>query len=491
MDLVELFARLLLAAVFALAGIAKLADRAGSRQAVIDFGLPRGLAAPLGLALPLAEIVVAFLLLPATTAWWGGVGALVLLAAFTVGITYNLARGRSPDCHCFGQLHSKPVGLPTLLRNLVLIGVTLIVVSRGSDTPHPSMIGWWSDLTLSGKLVLAIGLLVVVVFAIQTWFLTQLLAQNGRVLVRLEALEEGQANSPALNPASNGKAAAPPGPQGRPVGAPAPAFELPTAAGGRASLGDLLAPGKLLTLLFMDPKCESCTALLPDVKRWRDSQSDRLEFAILSSGSPKGNRKKFGAEGLPTVLLQEKYEVSELYSALATPSAVVVRPDGRMGSAVATGTDAIRALVSRTIEMPSSQPAPPLRLPDLDGRTVDLKEFQGQETLVLFWNPACGFCERMLPEVKAWEETATSTTPRLLVVSTGTPEANRAIGFRSTVVLENGFGTGQAFGAGGTPSAVLVDAEGRVASGVAMGQPAVMQIAQPIEVGGASVRRDG
>jgi thiol-disulfide isomerase/thioredoxin len=353
------------------------------------------------------------------------------------------------------------------------------------------MIGWWSALTLSGKVALAIGSLAVVVFAIQIWFLAQLIAQNGRVILRLEALEEGQANSPALNPASNGKAAAPPGPQGRVVGAPAPAFELPTAAGGRASLADLLAPGKLLTLLFMDPKCEPCKALLPDVKRWRDSHSDRLEFAILSSGSPKENRKKFGAEGLPTVLLQEKFEVSELYVAVATPSAVVVRPDGRMGSSVATGPDAIRALVSSMIETPNSQPAPPLRLPDLDGRIVDLKEFQGQETLVLFWNPSCGFCERMLPEVKAWEETATSTTPRLLVVSTGTPEANRAMGFRSTVVLEEGFGTAQAFGSGGTPSAVLVDAEGRVVSAVAMGQPAVMQIAQPTEVGGLSVQREG
>jgi thiol-disulfide isomerase/thioredoxin len=227
------------------------------------------------------------------------------------------------------------------------------------------------------------------------------------------------------------------------------------------------------------------------VKTWRDSQSERLEFAILSRGNPKRNRQKFGAEGLPTVLLQEKYEVSELYSALGTPSAVVVRPDGRMGSVVASGSDAIKALVSGIIEMPYSRPAPPLRLPDLDGRTVDLKEFQGQETLVLFWNPGCGFCERMLPELKAWEETATSATPRLLVVSTGTPEVNRAMGFRSTVVLENGFQTGQAFGAGGTPSALLVDAEGRVASTVAVGRAAVMEIAQPTEVGGPSVKREG
>ena len=50
---------------------AKLADREGSRKAIVDFGAPSAIAAPLGLLLPLAELVVAATLLPASTAWWG------------------------------------------------------------------------------------------------------------------------------------------------------------------------------------------------------------------------------------------------------------------------------------------------------------------------------------------------------------------------------------------------------------------------------------
>ena len=57
--------------VFAVAGVAKLYDRAGSRRAVIDFGVPAPLAAPLAILLPLAELAVAATLLPASTAWWG------------------------------------------------------------------------------------------------------------------------------------------------------------------------------------------------------------------------------------------------------------------------------------------------------------------------------------------------------------------------------------------------------------------------------------
>jgi uncharacterized membrane protein YphA (DoxX/SURF4 family) len=57
-----LVARLLLVLVFVVAGAAKLADREGSRRAVVDFGAPPALAVPLGLLLALAELVVAVLL---------------------------------------------------------------------------------------------------------------------------------------------------------------------------------------------------------------------------------------------------------------------------------------------------------------------------------------------------------------------------------------------------------------------------------------------
>ena len=63
MTLLLLCARLLLALVFLVAGLAKLADLAGSRQALRDFGVPARLATPLGTLLPLAELVVAVALL--------------------------------------------------------------------------------------------------------------------------------------------------------------------------------------------------------------------------------------------------------------------------------------------------------------------------------------------------------------------------------------------------------------------------------------------
>src|ERR687898_376688 len=147
MDIVLLFARLLLAAVFVVAGGAKLADRAGSRRAVADFGVPAPLAATLGVLLPLAELAVAAALIPTSTAWWGAVGALVLLLVFVVGISANLARGRKPECHCFGQLYSEPAGWKTLVRNGILAAVAGFVVWWGYGGAGPSAVGWLADLS--------------------------------------------------------------------------------------------------------------------------------------------------------------------------------------------------------------------------------------------------------------------------------------------------------------------------------------------------------
>ena len=103
--------------------------------------------------------------------------------------------------------------------------------------------------------------------------------------------------------------------------------------------------------------------------------------------------------------------------------------------------------------------------------------------MILFWNPGCGFCDRMLDDLKAWEADPPAGAPQLLVVSTGTAEANRAMGLSSQVVLDQGFITGRAFAAGGTPSAVLVDAAGLVASEVAVGAPAVLALANREAIG--------
>src|SRR5829696_287465 len=259
MDVALLLARLLLAVVFAVAGVAKLGDRAGSGRAVAEFGVPTPLATPLGVLLPLAELTVAAALIPTSTAWWGAVGALMLLLLFVVGIGANLARGRKPDCHCFGQLHSEPAGWKTLARNGVLAALAGFVVWRGYGGAGPSAVGWLTNLSTAQAAGLVVGLAVLGAVAAQWWLLLHLLRQNGRLLLRVQALEWGA-------PSSGGVADRPAA--GLPIGEVAPDFELPGLNGGMLTVGSLRAAEKPAMLLFTDPDCGPCTAMLPDIRRW-------------------------------------------------------------------------------------------------------------------------------------------------------------------------------------------------------------------------------
>jgi methylamine dehydrogenase accessory protein MauD len=480
MDLLTLFARLLLAAVFAVAGAAKLADRAGSRRVAADFGLPAALSGPLGVLLPLAELAVAVALIPTASVMWGALGALALLLLFVAGIGANLARGRRPECRCFGQLHSAPAGPRTLARNGALAAVAAFLAWRAwAGEAGPSALGWVGALSFE-LLLVAAGLLVLGLLIAQWWFLFGLLRQNGRLLARLGAVEESLAAAGlAPAPSENGSEPA----YGLPVGTPAPAFTLRDLDGEEVTLASLCAAGRPVLLLFIDPDCGPCEDLLPEVRGWQEGHAgEELTVAPISRGTPEENRPKASEHGLSGVLLQEDWELSSTYQVYGTPSAVLVGPDGTIRSLVAEGAEEVEDLASRAASeevLPSKigEPAPEVKLRGLSGREVSLAEFRGEETLVLFWDPGCGFCQDMLADLKSWEQEARPKgAPRLLVVSTGTKEANEGMGISSTVVLDRGFSAGRAFGAAGTPSAVLVDADGRVASEVAEGASAVLDL---------------
>src|SRR5207248_9769678 len=190
-------ARLLLAAVFLVAGLAKLADLKGSRQALRDFGVPAVFARPFGVLLPLAELAVAVALVPAIIAWWGALGALILLLLFVAGIGYNLAHGRTPDCHCFGQLHSAPAGWSTLIRNLALAAIAGLVVGFGRDSAGPSAMELLGRLTVTQRVELLVGALLLVVLIGEGWLLVQMMTQQGRLLLRIEALENRLGATPS------------------------------------------------------------------------------------------------------------------------------------------------------------------------------------------------------------------------------------------------------------------------------------------------------
>jgi len=533
MNTALLISRLLLSLVFIVAGLAKLADVPQSRKTLANFGVPSILAAPLGLLLPLTELAVAAALIPPITAWWGALGALALLLLFVVGIGINLIRGHKPECSCFGQLHSAPAGWKTLARNGALAAVAGFVLWRGYDGgAGPSAVAWLGALTATQLVGLLGGVVLLALLAGQCWFLVHLLGQNGRLLVRVEALETMLADfapGGGVAPSQNGTPIHQEA-EGLPVGSAAPEFSLRGLHGETLTLGARSAPGNPLMLIFTDPDCGPCTAMLSEIGRWQEQYAHKLTLSLISRGEVEENKTKAQEHSLRNVLLQEDWEVSASYEVKGTPSAVLIGPDGKVASPVAVGEEGIRALLSHVVgeraqlplqphgqlqgapqEHPQGQPcpncgkvhpnghagaqqaeqtgpkvgepAPEVRLPDLEGNELSLQAFRRKETLVLFWNPGCGFCQQMLPDLKQWEATSAEDAPKLLVVSAGSEEANREMGLSSTVLLDQQFAVGRAFGASGTPSAVLVDSQSRVASEVAVGGPAVLELAKASRIG--------
>ena len=478
MPALGLVSSLLLSAVFFAAGFGKLTDRTGTRKAVGEFGAPAWLVSPLALLLPVAELAVAVALLFAATRSAGAVGALVLLGVFSTAIGVSLARGQAPDCHCFGQLHSAPASWKTLVRNALLAGLAVVALAERG----PGAFGWIGNLTPVGALALATGVVAVGLLTGGGLAFVSLMRSHGRVLLRLDTVESALREAGIEVPEDEDSL-----PElGIDPGSPAPAFAAEAVGGGQASLDDLLEPGLPLLLFFTSSSCGPCRALLPDISRWQDEHREQLTLATVSSGDLAAIRAEAEEHSLEWALFDSDLAIFGAYQATATPSAVLISADGQIASYIASGSDEIEQLVERAVAEANAdeenesglsigEAAPELALTGLDGEPVSLSD-PVRDTLVLFWNPTCGFCGSMLDDLHAWEQTAHESL-RLLVVSSGDEEDTRADGFQSTVALDPGYTAGNAFGAGGTPMAVLIDREGRVASAVVGGGAAVLGLA--------------
>jgi uncharacterized membrane protein YphA (DoxX/SURF4 family) len=308
MDLAVLGVRLLLAAVFAVAAVAKLLDLEGSRNAMRGFGVRDRTASVLGLVVPVAELSVAAALVLQPTARWGAVGAVVLLLAFSAGIVNALRRGQKPDCHCFGQLHSAPAGRETLGRNLGLAVLAGFAVWQG---PGPNIGDWVAARTPAELVAIGTGMaaLALIALSLRLWADKRKLGE--RLARAYSALDKV--------------------PVGPPVGTSAPGFALAAARGEGRSLNEFRDAGLPVLLLFVDPQCGPCRALLPDVGRWQTTLAQRLPIVVIGSGKHEQLRHLSERHAVH-ILMEEGSEVFEAYRLRDTPSAVLVGADGIVAS---------------------------------------------------------------------------------------------------------------------------------------------------------------
>lgn len=479
MEIILLLVRLILFSVFALAGIGKLLDLQGSEKAVKAFGTPAEFARFFAVAIPIAELIFAFCFLFPQTAWLGALGGLILLASFTGAMIWQIRRGEAPDCHCFGQIHSEPVGVKSLVRNIIFAALAIVLIFAGRANQGRPLGATNREVGQNITLLLFALALVVVVS-----YLKRLLDENRKLTSRVELLELMDVGG---RPVERSEASDPA--ESLPIGAPFPDFELPDANGRVVTYEHVLAAGKPQMFFFVGPNCEPCKELLPDFEEWRNEFAESASFTFVSSGDVEANRERFGEEIAQTMLLQKGRELANVVLAKWTPTAIAVTSGGAIASHPAVGDMAIRDLMDRFREgdrnaetfhisngsrpgrIKIGQTVPKFLLKDLHGNEISEEFFKGRTTLAVFLSTTCSFCKEVVDEIREMEKE--DAAPQMIVFSEGDREQHIDWEIETPIVLEQNYKTAEKIGMFSVPSAVLVNENGIVVSEAAVGSQSI------------------
>ncbi len=238
-----------------------------------------------------------------------------------------------------------------------------------------------------------------------------------------------------------------------------------------------------------------------------DLEASRIRLVLASREGADANRQLAAEYGLkcPILLMgADSPLVQGAFRNQGTPVAYLLDGDGRVIRPLAVGGDASLAMAREAMgerpkrrrlpgERPLSQsrlvrdglkagtPAPPFRLPDLQGETVALEDYRGRRLLLVFTDPHCGPCEELAPHLARlqgqWEEDGLG----LILVARGDVDENRrkadAYGFEFPVVLQERWNLSKEYGIFAVPVAFLIDEEGVIAKGVARGVEEILALA--------------
>lgn len=476
MDIVLLILRLILFGVFAVAGISKLLDPEGAKKAMRDFGTPDEFSDFFAIGLPFAEIVFAVCLLFVSMSWVGAAGALLLLTTFIGGMIWQMAQGNAPDCHCFGQVHSEPVGKKSLIRNIVFALMALVLLFSGRDNQGLDLAA-----TSSGMVQMVLILFLVILGVLLLGYLVKVATQQNEIMRRLGVLEFATGDPEAVQRNEAGDPS-----DGLPIGAPLPDFALPDASGRAVRFENLLADNKPFLFLFVGTDCGPCESLIPEFDEWETELKDKLNLVFISSGDASESQAKFGGSGNRLLLIDKKRSFAVAVNAKWTPTGLYVDSDGNIASHVAAGDIAIRRLVdqvkSRDLNAdfvyflglnghrrPNIGQRPEFKVTDIAGGEITHEDLIGRKTLAVFTSPTCGHCGELMKQIREWESESRPHRPRMLIFTDGKAEDEKAHGLQAPIVIDDGYKTGVKFGMRGVPSAVLVDETGTVVSEAAIG----------------------
>jgi peroxiredoxin len=360
--------------------------------------------------------------------------------------------------------------------------------------------------------------LVLLVAAAAGWLAYQTLLQNGRMLVRLEKLEQEtrmvraaleEAVESAREHAIEESDAVEPI-AGWASGTVVPDFELATADGDTLTLWEWR--GRDVVLLFFDPACAHSRELLARMERLRPDESGTVRL-LIGTGSVESNRALVENHNLEMPLLvQDEREVARLLRADGTPAAYRIDRLGRTVGDRALGVAECMELLRHSMFGPAEAPragaseldftplnfpptptrtrlrrdglrpgeaAPAFRLPGLDGDEHALVDYAGKPVLLVFTDPTCAPCHAALPHLERLHRDRANDL-QVVAISRGKRESNlehaREVTF--PMLLQRHWEVSKDYAMFATPIAYLIDEHGTIRSRPAVGGQAILDLAK-------------
>ncbi|HXB68192.1 MAG TPA: redoxin domain-containing protein [Candidatus Acidoferrales bacterium] len=346
------------------------------------------------------------------------------------------------------------------------------------------------------------------------WLSYQLVRQNGRILLRLEALESKPEPIGAPDDTKPGSTQAPAPSAGLPAGSMAPAFELPDLDGTQRGLAEFR--GRRVLLVFFSPHCGFCTAMMPDLAALASGGGNRRPMPlVVTTGDAETNRLLFQKHGVRyPVLLQETLqgtgEVAAQYQAQGTPMGYLIDEQGAIASGLTAGAADLLAmanakgnpsLVNQSLAnsrlnrsgLKAGTPAPGFRLSRLGGGDLALDEYRGRRVLLVFSDPKCGPCDQLAPRLEQLHRHRHGF--QVLMVSRQDAETNRRkvaqLGLTFPVALQKNWEVSLLYAMFATPMGYLIDERGIIAADIAIGAQPILDLVSGTADSNSAVSKTG
>lgn len=133
--------------------------------------------------------------------------------------------------------------------------------------------------------------------------------------------------------------------------------------------------------------------------------------------------------------------------------------------------------------LPIGSPVPDFALPDTGGREISFEHLRLLRKPMLFFyvSPTCAPCEALLPEISEWEDDLKDRV-NFVFLSLGSAADNvKKFGAERTVLLQKNKEVTDALNARWTPTALLVNRSGAIASHLAVGDASIRELVEKVK----------